>query len=102
MTKFMNNIHIWSLQSFSQDYNHASHITYKVFVNSVDFDRQIFEKLFMPPILFTRELLKGNIFLIFRFVGDRCLASRSLNRATSTERLLTEAYFLYVPSILLC
>ena len=48
-------IHNWSLQSFSQDYDLASHTTYVVCINFIhkwrdlqfkfDFERQIFEKI---------------------------------------------------------
>ena len=79
-----------NLQSFSPDYDLASHTTYIVWVNfihkrrdlqfKVDSKRQIFEKLFMA-ILFTlrisvRNLLKGsirrNIFFVFRFIREAC------------------------------
>ena len=57
-------IHNWSQQFFRQDYYLVSHVTYVVCINSihdwrdlqfkVDYERQIFEKLFMA-ILVTLE-----------------------------------------------
>ena len=63
-------IHNWSQQFFSQDYNRISHIIYDVCVNfihelqnqhfKVDFEQQIFEKLF-TAILITLRITATNL-----------------------------------------
>ena len=58
-------IHNWPLQPFSQDYGLASQPTHVVFVNfvrewrdlqfNVDFERQIFEKLFHGRFIYSQS-----------------------------------------------
>ena len=64
-------IHNWSLQPLSQDYDLASHITFIECVNflhewrdlqfKVDYERQIFEKLFMAICNYSQSFCQKSV-----------------------------------------
>ena len=88
-------IHIWLLQPFSQNYDLPPHITFVVPVNfmherynlqfKVDFERQIFEKLFMAILFTLRDICQKSAerkspkkcFHIFVMISDLGFEIRS-------------------------